>query len=234
MLGRSTADGGSTSAAGPSSESDEAHSLYKYIDISRVYGSNIGPARVADRQEAARRCIKPWHQRSDVAESTESLEGSTVILNIPFTQIVRISTLLINQGSGDEAPRRVRMYINRPHGLDLDEISDDVAPPPLAQSARNPHMPTTGAPTSGLPQADFLLRDQETTVGSPEERIQEYPLARFAARFANVQSVHVVLVSVVDRAIGQARVICRLELVSGSHADSRLVSKFSHTSSQTL
>lgn len=126
------------------------------------------------------------------------------------------------------------MYINRPHGLDLDEISDDVAPPPLAQSARNPHMPTTGAPTSGLPQADFLLRDQETTVGSPEERIQEYPLARFAARFANVQSVHVVLVSVVDRAIGQARVICRLELVSGSHADSRLVSKFSHTSSQTL
>lgn len=82
-------------------------------------------------------------------------------------------------------PQRVRLYVNRPNGLDFESLADE---PPSTS-------PATGTPNSGLPQADFLLREQDATVANAEDRIQEYPLARFAARFTSVQSIHVVLVS---------------------------------------
>lgn len=170
-----------SSGVGPSAQSSDAHSLYKYIDRPRVYASNVGPPGAPDLQEAGARCIKPWHLRTEMATWTESLDGNSMIINIPFSQTVRISSILINQGSGDEAPQRLRLYVNRPHGLDFDEVDDDAE--------------ATGAPSSGLAQADFLLRQQDTAVASAEDRIQEYPVARFAARFAHTQSIHVVLVS---------------------------------------
>lgn len=170
-----------SSASVPSAQSDEAHSLYKYIDLRRVYAINVGPPGSTDWQAESSKCIKPWHLRTDVAAWTESLEGNSIIINVPFSQTVRITSLLINQGSGDDAPRRVRLFVNRPNGLDFDDVNDDAV--------------ATGPPNSGLPQGDFLLRDQDATVASAEDRVQEYPLARFSAKFAYTHSVHVVLVS---------------------------------------
>ncbi|CAO1618582.1 unnamed protein product [Parajaminaea phylloscopi] len=168
-------------SAGPSAQSDDAHSLYKYIDLRRVFAVNVGPPGAADWQSEASKCIKPWHTRADMATWTESLDGNSIIINVPFSQTVRISSLLINQGAGENAPRRVRLYVNRPNGLDFEDINDD------------DDGLSTGPPATGLAQADFLLREQEARQVAAEDRIQEYPLARFAARFAHTQSVHVVL-----------------------------------------
>lgn len=106
------------------------------------------------------------------------------ILNIPFTQPVRIKSILINPGRGDFAPRRIRAYVNRIHGVDFEEVEASSAPTapdqPAAQRA------ALGAVGSGKPQADFALLDGEPGVS-------EYPVS--AARFASVNSISVVLVS---------------------------------------
>ncbi|PWN30848.1 hypothetical protein BDZ90DRAFT_229841 [Jaminaea rosea] len=92
------------SSSAPSSESMDSYSLYKYIDLRGVYGVNVGPPR-ADLAEAARKALKPWHRRADLSDCTESLDGPNLIVNIPFSQAVKISSLLINQGSGEDASR---------------------------------------------------------------------------------------------------------------------------------
>lgn len=132
-----------------------------------------------------------------------------MVINIPFSVPVRISSILINQGVGEFAPRvsasstcenpstiaqhlflplhaqRLRAYINRPNGIDIDEVRD-------AQGV-DATQPSTGSPSSGLPQADFLLREQDTNPTSSDERIQDYALGRFAPRFASVNSISIVL-----------------------------------------
>lgn len=76
--GDATAGGPS---ANPSSSSEDSFSLYSAIFLAGVYGSNIGPPGTApggSEAAKARACIKPWHQRLDVGEWTESLEGGSV------------------------------------------------------------------------------------------------------------------------------------------------------------
>lgn len=198
--------------SGPSSDSTDSHSLYTSISHPLIFGSNVGPPGSRDINKECRKCIKPWDQRLDTSQWTESLDAGegtsgvsrvkqaqcfdtshltsghsqTMIINIPFHVPVRVSSVLINQGVGESAPRRIRLYVNRPHGVDIDDVS--LAP----SSSSQPTHTTTGAPSSGLPQADFLLRSQDFNPSTSQERIQEYPLGRFAPRFASVNSISVV------------------------------------------
>ncbi|CAO1629440.1 unnamed protein product [Sympodiomycopsis kandeliae] len=187
------------SSSGPSSLSTDTHSLYTHIALPLIFGSNIGPTGERDINLACRRCIKPWDKRHDMGEWTESLSSREaqsdanenadiggdgevkMIINIPFTAPVRISSILINQGAGENAPSRLQAYVNRPHGLDLEEVNTTTS--------------STGAPSTGYPQADFNLRPQDTTPNTLEERIQEYPLGRFSPRFSTVNSLSIVLTS---------------------------------------
>ncbi|PWN23978.1 hypothetical protein BCV69DRAFT_279884 [Microstroma glucosiphilum] len=177
-----------TSSSAPASSSTDTHSLYSSIFLAGVYGSNIahhssrGGGSAGSPSAAARNCIKPWDRRSDVGVWTESLEAGHLVINIPFGSPVKVSSVLINQGAGQTAPHRLRIYVNRPNGLGLEDVFEGSSP-----------STSTGTPSSGLPQADFLLREQDQAASSAEERVQEYPLGRFAARFASVNSLHVVL-----------------------------------------
>ncbi|PWN99045.1 DUF1000-domain-containing protein [Tilletiopsis washingtonensis] len=162
--------------AGAASGADDARSLYPSIRLDQVWGLNVAPP------EGAKTCVKPWHEREDTGRWTESGVDDQFVVTIPFTCPVRMKSILINPGRGDFAPRRVRAYVNRPNGIDFEEVAaSSAASAPDAPARERAALGPVG---SGKPQADFALREGETGVS-------EYPVS--AARFSNVNSISLVL-----------------------------------------
>ncbi|KAG6877458.1 hypothetical protein C0992_009932 [Termitomyces sp. T32_za158] len=87
--------------------------LYGVIDRDKVYGLNLAVP------EDARTVIKPWDERDDTRRFAESGVDDQVVLHIPFTQIVRVKSVLLKLGRGEVAPRRLRIYANRPTIVDF-------------------------------------------------------------------------------------------------------------------
>lgn len=149
---------------------DESN-LFAQIDRDKIFGLNLAdPARAAT-------CIKPWDRRSDMELFTESGVDDQFILTIPFIAPVRIKSILVNVGRGDFAPQRLRAFVNRPDGVDFDDLEQ------LSRSAGS--RGAVGPINSGKPQADFSL--QEDAVG-----VNEYPVS--ISRFQNTTSVSLVFV----------------------------------------
>ncbi|PWN44770.1 DUF1000-domain-containing protein [Ceraceosorus guamensis] len=158
------------------SSSDDTKSLFPQIHLDQVWGLNIEPP------ESAKKCVKPWHEREDTERFTESGVDDQFIITIPFTCPVRVKSILLNPGRGDFAPRRIRAYVNRPDGVDFEEVQNSSAA--TAPDAPARERAALGPVGSGKPQADFALREGETGVS-------EYPVS--AARFSNVNSISFVL-----------------------------------------
>ena len=174
---RDNRDPGSA-AAGLSAVDGDATSLFEYIVRDKVWGANLDPP------ESAKNVIKPWHERLSAEPSTQSNVDDQLAITVPFTCPVRLKSILINTGTGDFAPTRCRAFVNRPDGIDFDEVEQATAQDhpsnlsPLAGAA------TLGTVGSGRAQADFaLLRGQEGVV--------EYPVS--VARFSNTNSITIVL-----------------------------------------
>ncbi|CDR99263.1 hypothetical protein [Sporisorium scitamineum] len=172
------APGSSSTSTGLSAVDGDATSLYEYIIRDKVWGANLDPP------ESAKNVIKPWHERLSADPSTQSNVDDQLAITVPFTCPVRLKSILINTGTGDFAPTRCRAFVNRPDGIDFDEVelatSDDHSAQlsPLASAA------TLGSLGSGKAQADFaLLRGQEGVV--------EYPVS--VARFSHTNSITIVL-----------------------------------------
>ncbi|CBQ71447.1 conserved hypothetical protein [Sporisorium reilianum SRZ2] len=170
--------GSSSSATGLSAVDGDASSLYEYIVRDKVWGANLDPP------ESAKNVIKPWHERLSADPSTQSNVDDQLAITVPFTCPVRLKSILINTGTGDFAPTRCRAFVNRPDGIDFDEVelaTSDGHPAelsPLAAAA------TLGSVGSGKAQADFaLLRGQQGVV--------EYPVS--VARFSHTNSITIVL-----------------------------------------
>ena len=53
-------------------------------------------------------------------EVVKSGDDGRMIINVPFTQAVKLHSIKI-VASGDEAPKTIRTYVNRPHTLSFDE-----------------------------------------------------------------------------------------------------------------
>lgn len=149
--------------------------LYAQIDRDKVFGLNLSDPSIASK------CIKPWDQRSDITSFTESGVDDQFIITIPFIAPVRIKSILINVGRGDFAPQRLRAFVNRPNGIDFEDLEQSIA-----TEARG----TVGPVSSGKPQADFTL--QEDSIG-----VNEYPVS--ISRFQNTNSVSLVFVSIQSR-----------------------------------
>ena len=170
-------DPGSTST-GLSAVDGDATSLFEYIVRDKVWGANLDPP------ESAKNVIKPWHERLSVEPSTQSNVDDQLAITVPFTCPVRLKSILINTGTGDFAPTRCRAFVNRPDGIDFDEVehaTSDDHPANLSPLAANATLGNVG---SGRAQADFaLLRGQEGVV--------EYPVS--VARFSHTNSITIVL-----------------------------------------
>ncbi|SPO31701.1 uncharacterized protein UTRI_06594_B [Ustilago trichophora] len=171
-------DPGFTSTTALSAVDGDAVSLFEYIVRDKVWGSNLDPP------ESARNVIKPWHERLSAHPSTQSNVDDQLAITVPFTCPVRLKSILINTGTGDFAPTRCRAFVNRPDGIDFDEVdqaTSDHHPANLSPLATNA---TLGSVGSGKAQADFaLLRGQQGVV--------EYPVS--VARFSHTNSITIVL-----------------------------------------
>ncbi|KAH0578274.1 UPF0424 protein [Termitomyces sp. J132] len=91
----------------------EIANLYGVIDKDKVYGLNLAVP------EDARAVIKPWDERDDTSKFAQSGVDDQVVFHIPFTQIVRVKSVLLKLGRGEVAPRHLRIYANHPTIVDF-------------------------------------------------------------------------------------------------------------------
>jgi len=89
--------------------------LYSVIDKNNVHGLNL------DVPETAKELIKPWENREDDEKFVESNVDDQLMIHIPFTENVRIKSILLKVGRGDMAPRHLDIYLNQPNIVDFSD-----------------------------------------------------------------------------------------------------------------
>eukprot|EP00294_Goniomonas_avonlea_P009671 CAMPEP_0114541650 /NCGR_PEP_ID=MMETSP0114-20121206/1416_1 /TAXON_ID=31324 /ORGANISM="Goniomonas sp, Strain m" /LENGTH=210 /DNA_ID=CAMNT_0001725897 /DNA_START=8 /DNA_END=640 /DNA_ORIENTATION=+ len=91
--------------------------LFDCIDVARVRSLNADPDHVAAH------CIKPFDQRTDVTKYCYSDCDEQLIIVIPFTGLMRLKSIVIVGGPGDECPSSVKLFANR-EDIDFDTAED--------------------------------------------------------------------------------------------------------------
>ncbi|KAJ3747379.1 galactose-binding domain-like protein [Lentinula detonsa] len=89
--------------------------LWRCIDRDNVHGLNLADP------DAAKETIKPWDQREDIEKFAESNVDDQVIIHVPFSQNVRLRSVLFKLGRGEVAPAHLRIYANHPNIVDFSE-----------------------------------------------------------------------------------------------------------------
>ncbi|RDB30662.1 hypothetical protein Hypma_005785 [Hypsizygus marmoreus] len=87
--------------------------LFGVIDKDKVHGLNLAVP------EDAKTVIKPWDERDDTEKFADSGVDDQIIIHVPFTQNVRIKSVLLKLGRGEHAPRHLRIYANHPTIIDF-------------------------------------------------------------------------------------------------------------------
>ncbi|KAJ7100216.1 galactose-binding domain-like protein [Mycena belliarum] len=87
--------------------------LYGFIDRDNVHGLNLAVP------EDAKTIIKPWDERDSTERYADSGVDDQIILHIPFTQNVRLRSILLKLGRGEVTPRHLRIYANHPTIVDF-------------------------------------------------------------------------------------------------------------------
>ncbi|KAK7044698.1 DUF1000-domain-containing protein [Favolaschia claudopus] len=87
--------------------------LYGFIDKDNVHGLNLAVP------EDAKALIKPWDERESTSHYADSNVDDQIILHVPFTQNVRLKSILLKLGRGEVTPRHMRIYANYPTIVDF-------------------------------------------------------------------------------------------------------------------
>ncbi|KAG6373304.1 galactose-binding domain-like protein [Boletus reticuloceps] len=89
--------------------------LFPHIDRPHVVALNaVGPGASV---------IKPWHARMNEQVYLESDADEQLIIRVPFTGSVKLRSLLLKAGPGDQTPQKIALFANEP-SLDFDDVSD--------------------------------------------------------------------------------------------------------------
>ncbi|KAA1138766.1 hypothetical protein PGTUg99_035955 [Puccinia graminis f. sp. tritici] len=89
--------------------------LFSKIALDQVTGYNVEPNR------PAKSCIKPWDDRMDDQQFTESDMDQQLIIQIPFTGSVKLRTVIIRTLPGQFRPTHAHLFANEPT-LDFDTL----------------------------------------------------------------------------------------------------------------
>ncbi|KIJ37011.1 hypothetical protein M422DRAFT_232224 [Sphaerobolus stellatus SS14] len=95
-------------------------SLFGVIDRDNVHGLNL------DVPEQAMDIIKSWDEREDTSKFADSGVDDQVIIHVPFTQNVRVRSIILKVGRGELTPRRLRIYANYPSIVDFGDAESTV------------------------------------------------------------------------------------------------------------
>jgi len=94
----------------------QPNSLYDRVDHPNVVASN-------GTEPDFPKVIKPWHMRMDETISLESEVDGELIVRIPFTGSVKLRSILLKTGPGEETPTKVCIYASE-EILDFDSVRD--------------------------------------------------------------------------------------------------------------
>ncbi|KAG6334115.1 hypothetical protein ID866_4977 [Astraeus odoratus] len=89
--------------------------LFPYIDRPNVVALN------ATGEGSS--VIKPWHERTSEEVYLESDADEQLIIRVPFTGSVKLRTLLLKTGPGDQAAEKVILFANEP-SIDFSDVQD--------------------------------------------------------------------------------------------------------------
>ncbi|KAJ8589358.1 DUF1000-domain-containing protein [Rhizopogon salebrosus TDB-379] len=89
--------------------------LYPSIDRENVHGLNL------EIPEQAKSVIKPWSEREDTTIYADSGVDDQMIIRVPFSQNVRVKSIILKLGRGDTTPRHLRVYANYPNIIDFND-----------------------------------------------------------------------------------------------------------------
>lgn len=67
--------------------------------------------------------LKPWDQRMDETVFVESDADDQLIVRVPFTGSVKLRSVLIKSGPGDQTPSKVALFPNQ-ELLDFDDVAN--------------------------------------------------------------------------------------------------------------
>ncbi|KIK69643.1 hypothetical protein GYMLUDRAFT_34036 [Collybiopsis luxurians FD-317 M1] len=93
----------------------ERSNLWRCIDRDNVHGLNLTVP------EDAKEVIKPWDQREDTEKFADSNVDDQVIIHVPFSQNVRLRSVLLKLGRGESAPNHLQIFANHPNIVDFSE-----------------------------------------------------------------------------------------------------------------
>jgi len=98
-------------------ETGPSDNLYPHIDLANVTALNV------DDDTPGAKVIKPWHERTDETAWIESDADDQMIIRIPFTGSVKLRSVLLKCGPGDQTPAKVFLFANEDN-LDFSDIAD--------------------------------------------------------------------------------------------------------------
>ncbi|PAV15441.1 hypothetical protein PNOK_0920500 [Pyrrhoderma noxium] len=93
----------------------DTSSLFSVIDRENVHGLNLSVP------EDARAIIKPWNEREDTEKHADSGVDDQLVIHVPFSQNVRVRSLILKLGRGEFTPRHLRIYANHTNIVDFAE-----------------------------------------------------------------------------------------------------------------
>ncbi|KAI4525312.1 DUF1000-domain-containing protein [Schizophyllum commune Loenen D] len=102
-----------SSSSSLNADTADASNLFRVIDKDNVHGLNLAVP------ESAQAVIKPWHEREDTTVFADSGVDDQMIIHVPFTESVRLRSVLLKLGRGESTPRTLRIFANHPNIVDF-------------------------------------------------------------------------------------------------------------------
>ncbi|KAF9441752.1 DUF1000-domain-containing protein [Macrolepiota fuliginosa MF-IS2] len=91
----------------------DASNLFSVIDRDNVHGLNLAVP------EHAKELIKPWSERESTEMYADSGVDDQIIIHVPFTENVRLRSIVLKLGRGELAPRHLRIFANHSTIIDF-------------------------------------------------------------------------------------------------------------------
>jgi len=102
-----------------SAGSATSQNLYPFIVHQLCHGINL------EDPNSLVRILRPHNERDSRNESIINLDSNdSLIVNIRFNEMVRVKQIMISIPPAGDRPHRCRVWVNRPNGVNLDEVGD--------------------------------------------------------------------------------------------------------------
>lgn len=98
-------------------DTNEAHTLWPYIDHDRVRALNEA------EEGSAARVIREWQYRLSTTPVLESDVDEELLVTIPFTGLVKLHSVLLRSIGDDHNPKRIRLF-KKGEDLDFGTVGD--------------------------------------------------------------------------------------------------------------